>query len=155
MAELYVKGPTHVRGRWAVCATGAGFDEPPSQDDPMMRMLIEREGGTVLPDTPDAPKADPISSLIDAKEIGIPWSKLYGRLADVIESIANGTVKASAAQVSMLKEVIKEAKAEQAKDAENVQRVVLLPTQGTAAELQLDPHWRARFAELEAAPDDT
>jgi hypothetical protein len=153
MAKLYVQGPAHVKGRWAVCATAAGFDEPPAVDDEMMRMLIEREGGNVLPDAPDAAqKYDPISSLMDAKEIGIPWTKLYGRLADVIESLANGSVKASAAQVSMLKEVIKEAKAEMAKEASGATHVVLLPTLGSGADVHLDPQWRARIAALEA-PD--
>src|SRR4051812_5152930 len=91
MAEMYVNGPAHVKGRWAVCASIAGFDEPPPQSDATLRMLIEREGGIVVPEADEPDKPTPISALMDAKEIGIPWTLLYKSLADVIQSISNGT----------------------------------------------------------------
>lgn len=134
-----------------MCSVAAGMKEAPPQDDVIMQGLVEALGGIIVPDAPES-RPDPISALMSAKEIGIPWTALYTRLADVIESVAMGTVHTTASQVSMLKEVIKEAKAEMAKEADNVQHVVLLPSQGSGAEVKLDPQWRARIAALEAAP---
>jgi hypothetical protein len=171
-AELFVSGPDYVRGQWQQCAVAAGMKDVPPLTDNMLRRLIEAIGGQP-PEVPDAnlqaakaaaeavaaaaaaakaaePPADdtpdPIAQLELARELGLPWAEMRNKLKDVIESVANGSVRASAAQVTMLKYIIEQAKADVASN-ELTLGVVLLPTQGKAATLELDKAAKRRAQE--------
>lgn len=153
LAELYVSGPEYLRGDWTRCSVAAGFEEPPARDDAIMVNLVAALGGTITaedanaeppefePAEPaEAPAADSvIGELFQAREKGIPWSQMQSKLSDVIESVANGTVRATAAQVSMLKFIIAEAKADAAAAEANARYVLILPTQGIGPAMRIDP----------------
>lgn len=153
MAELYVNGPKHLQGRWAECAIFAGMAEPPALNDPTMKMLIERKGGTVQEAEPLAPDvSDEIADLVEASETGaIPWKELRKRLAVIMGTIISGKVKASPSQVKLITYINEKAEEADSLDAEGVTHIVLLPTKGEQATLEFDPAWRAKVAKLEAA----
>lgn len=153
MAELYVNGPAFVAGKWQESAIAAGLDPTPSQDDPTLAMLITKLGGTPpgqsSPEEGEAP--DFIAELLVAKEQGIPWSALRDKLSDVVESVAKGTTRATAAQVSMLKYILEEAKSQG--DTDKTVNVVLLPVQGAGATLRFEELARLQVAEHQAKDD--
>lgn len=152
-AELYVNGPEHIRGRWDLCANGAGMKEIPDRDDVMVRRMVEEAGGVVVPIDP--PEHNPLAGLVDlelAADLGIPWKEIRGQLVQTIRSVATGELKASAAQVAMLKEIIKKAE-EQNAEEEEIRSVVVLPTQGSAAEMKIDEKWMKRIQEMETKAD--
>lgn len=91
--------------------------------------------------------------LMAAEQAGIPWSELRNSLTDVIRAVANGTVRATAAQVSMIKHVIEQAKTAEQDGKAQVRNVVLLPVQGAGANLTFAEAARARVAALEAKPN--
>jgi hypothetical protein len=140
LVELYVNGPAHLKGSWHKCAIAAGYDEAPEQDEIMHRM-VEKAGGILLADA----ELDELAYVLQAGEDGsIPWGELRSKLASVIQSVANGQVKASAAQVSMLKFVIERAE-KQASDDDTSSNVIVLPTQGTEGHLRIDDRWRKQL----------
>lgn len=152
MAELYVNGPAGVQGVWETCALAAGLQPVPAPDDPTMAMLIAKLGGT--PPSSEAPPPDEtdfITELLTAKEQGIPWSKLRDKLSDVVKSVADGSVRATAAQVSMLKYIMEEAKGQG--ETDKVVNVVLLPVQGAGATLRFEELARLRVAEHQIKDD--
>lgn len=167
-ANLFVSGPSAIRGRWEECSVAAGMVEPPLLETKVLRTLIEKLGGTPppLPDaslaaalaladarreergepTPDVDALDPVAALAAAAELGLPWAEMRDSLQTVIQSIAKGTVKASTAQVAMLKYIVEQAK-ETALGQEASLGVVLLPVQGAGATMQLDPVQRKKAME--------
>ena len=153
MAELYVNGPPGVKGEWATCAVAAGLDPCPPTDDPTLVMLIGKLGGTA-PLSDPAPEEGPdfIADLLTAKEQGIPWSALRDKLSAVVESVAKGEVRATAAQVSMLKYILEEAK--NTGETDKALNVVLLPVQGAGATLRFEELARLQVAE-HSIKDDT
>src|SRR4051812_1513261 len=87
-AELYVNGPEHIRGRWDLCANGAGLKEIPNRDDVMVRRMVEEAGGVVVPIDP--PERDPLAGLVDlelAADVGIPWKEIRSKLVSTIRSV--------------------------------------------------------------------
>lgn len=104
------------------------------------------EAPTPLPAAEDAEELDPIAALAAAADLGLPWAQMRDKLQDVILSVANGTVRATAAQVSMLKYIVEQAKAD-ASSSERILGVVLLPTQDTGANMRLQPAMRKRAEE--------
>lgn len=168
-AELYTAGPEYVRGQWEQCAVAAGMADTPPTDDAMLRRLIEARGGTpplledaglraarelaaaaaaAKADQPPEPEPDddPIAKLEMVRELGLPWAEMRKRLQDVIESVANGSVRATSAQVGMLKYIIEQAKQDAAGE-DMALGVVILPTQGSAATLELSPAAKKRALE--------
>lgn len=144
-AELYVNGPAHIVGQWEMCANAAGMKEIPSRDDTMIRRLVEELGGVVAPIDAEPEIAIDLEALAAAAADGtIPWSEMAKQLTIVMSTIASGKVKASAAQVSIIKHIIAEAKATSATD-DTVNNVILLPVQGGGATATLDPVWQARI----------
>jgi hypothetical protein len=139
MAELYVNGPEFLRGKWEECAIAAGISPTPPIDDPHIRTQVEALGGAMPSEQPLGGETETdklLADLLTAKEQGIPWSQLRDKLSAVVESVASGTVRATAAQVSMLKFVVEQAKIEGG--TEKVLNVVLLPTQGVGATLRFE-----------------
>ena len=151
MAELYVSGPEFLKGKWEECAIAAGLSPSPPQDDPTLVMLIEKAGGTPPGREPPAAE-DLLAELLTANEGGIPWSAMRDKLTDVMASVANGTVRATAAQVSMLKYIVEQAKDQGTTD--KVLNVVLLPVQGAGATLRFEELARLQVAEHEAANEN-
>jgi len=146
---LYVNGPQHLRGDWLKCSIAAGAQvELPRNEQAVS--LVRKAGGELElapepepePEQAAQPDAPDIGSLVvAATEGGIPWTELRDKLADTIRSVANGTVKASAAQVSMLKFVIEQAEKQAAQD-DATSNVIVLPTQGEWGETRIDDKWR-------------
>ena len=156
MAELYVKGPEFLRGDWEKCAVAAGIDPTPATDEPHVCNAIRDLGG--YPPGEEAPPDTGLGTQLDAlstaAEAGIPWAQLRDDLTAVIRSVAKGEVRATAAQVSMLKHVIAEAKAEEAGGSDKARNVVILPTQGAGATLTFEQVARAQVKALEATVDE-
>lgn len=154
-ANLYVNGPVHIRGQWDVCANAAGLLEPPERANPMVRRLVQEAGGVVA--ATDAPPMVPATPL-DLEELfaetdkGIPWKQLRSKLTDVIRSVADGTVRATAAQNSMLQFIIKKAE-EEAADEDEVSNVIVLPTQGSNQTFTIDKEWMRKIKSLETPQD--
>jgi hypothetical protein len=120
----------------------------------MVRNMIEDAGGTVVaPAGPARSADDAIAELLTAKEDGVAWAELQGKLTEVIEGIAKGDVKASAAQVSMVKYVLDQAKQAEKGERDGVRNVILLPVQGSGEQLQLDPERRAQLKAAETTDE--
>lgn len=149
--KLYVSGPDGVRGDWLACAKACELDPPPSQDDVMIARLIEAE---VPAPKVRSPLSD-LEKLFKEGERGIPWRDLRAKLVQTIESVADGTVQARAAQVSMLRLIIEKAE-QQGKQEDSVHSIVVLPHQGEKAEMGIDAEWLAKLKSLEtmSANDD-
>jgi hypothetical protein len=157
MAELYVKGPEFLRGDWEKCAIAAGLDPTPATDEPHVCNAIRDLGGRVPGDAEpelDTGLGTQLDALSTAADAGIPWAQLRDDLTAVIRSVAKGDVRATAAQVSMLKHVIAEAKAEEAGGSDKARNVVILPTQGAGATLTFEQAARAQVAAIEAPADE-
>lgn len=90
---------------------------------------------------------DPIAALAAVQDMGLPWADMRDKLKDVIVSVANGSVRATAAQAGMLKYIVEQAKHDMASEDITL-GVVILPTQGAAATLQVSE--RAKKRALEA-----
>lgn len=156
MAELWVKGPDYLKGDWERCAIAAGIDPTPATDEPHICTQIRALGGFPpgeVPPEPAEPESDPLSTQLDvlsaAGDAGIPWAQLRDDLTNVIRGVAKGDVRATAAQVSMLKHVLAEAKAADAGERDNTRNVVLLPVQGAGASLTFEQAARAQVKALE------
>lgn len=138
-----------LKGKWAECAVAADLDPAPDPTDAMVRNMIEKAGGEPAPEPTAGEQADDaIAELLAANESGIPWGQLRDKLTDVIGAVATGKTRATAAQVSMLKYIVEQAKEAGANAA--VQNVILLPTQGAGASLRLDELMRLQLREREA-----
>lgn len=154
--ELYVNGPDHLRGQWEACANGAGMKQVPSRDDVMVQRKIEAAGGTIPKvdaPPPQVQQANVLEAVLGGEFEGIPWKQLKGELANVIKSIASGQVQARAAQIQAIRLIIEKAEAE-AKEEEVVHSVVVLPTQGTGAQMSIDEEWLRRMMQMEVPKDD-
>lgn len=145
-AALYVNGPKEVRGKWAEASLWAGFPETPPADHPFIRAAIEAEGGMV-PNLPrllppsteksddDIPFTDyiPIDETIAQAEAireDSEWRAMAKRLMWTMEAIADGRLKATAAQVSAIKHIFERAEgrvSEKSKDVAAPIGVVKLP----------------------------
>lgn len=170
--ELYVMGPAALRGGWTRCSIAAGMTEEPNRLDPMVRRLIQESGGVVISAEDEAkllaereaemlavasepPTVDAmIDSLTIAREAGVPWTDLRKRLSMAIEGIAKGEVRATAAQVSMIKTVLEEAKKEAADVERGARSVILLPVQGEAETVQLDETLRQKVEATEGQNEE-
>lgn len=159
--ELYCEGSAACRGDWEKSAYGAGMSKPPDRNDPMVqRMIADRGGVTATPEMVRPPKVEPpvaplagLENLPLLAEGGLPWRMMRDALKDVIVSVASGTVKATASQVAMLKEIIKKAE-EQAAEEDEVRYVVVLPTQGSGAEMRIDEQWFQKIKAMETPADE-
>jgi hypothetical protein len=106
-ANLYVRGPEGIQGDWEACekAIGKSFDI----DDPEVRDAIIKEGGhpESVPPIPDAPILNELPLQLEkADSVPDGWRKLADSLSGVVEAIAKGEVKATAAQTAIVKHVL-------------------------------------------------
>lgn len=154
--ELYVDGPMHMRGQWEMCANGAGMTSVPDPNDPMVRRLIETAGGKV-PD-PNSAVAVPVPAdqlaafeealAADADGGRVDWKNIRRLLPSVMKAIATGEVRGTPSQVAMVKYIAEKAEA-QSEGEDEVHNVVVLPTQGSGADLHIDEEWMQRLRNLE------
>ena len=77
-----------------------------------------------------------------------------GAFSMVIEGVARGDVKATAAQVSMIKEILAQSKEETAATARGARGVILLPTQGAGPTARLDQQMREQIRAIETKSGD-
>lgn len=117
MAELYVGGPSTVRGDWHAAAEAAGFKRVPPLANNQIRDMIRALGG-------EPPPLGDLDNLLVQEEITeedvVTEAKRVRRL------IAAGKVVAKAGQVMALKQIITEAK-EGTDDASLRIPVIFLP----------------------------
>ena len=165
--ELYTSGPKHLKGRWDVCAYAAGLKEPPPRDNSevgvMLRRMVEGLGGLWLPEGYDPPAGPtPSAQLAQLEQVlegdsdgeAIDWKKIRAVLSATIRSIATGEIRGTPSQVAMVKFVTEKAEAQSVQD-EITHKVVVLPTQGTGAEMRIDAKWLERLAQLETKDAET
>jgi len=106
---LYCSGPEHKRGKWAECNKTLGTSFEPEDED-IQRLLVEEgcqaEPGK-RPTVPTIPNADWTQRLeaLPAAASDDEWCKLAKELRDTYQGIAEGSVKATAAQVSALHKI--------------------------------------------------
>lgn len=129
-ATLYVNGPS--AGQWEACAEQAGFKpgEYPSPADPRVRTLISSEGGVPPELAPEARAEleDPFAIIArEAAKPDINWD-VIPNLENLMVQILVGEKKASAGQVSLLRELIarKHGRVGEGKDNQQM-NVMLLP----------------------------
>lgn len=178
--QLYTAGPEFIRGDWAKCSVAAGLKTPPDRDEPLVCRLIDEARAKMKPPPepepepepiaepepqpepepepepaePVAPVDDPLAGLEIATEAGIPWTELKSRLTRVIEGVAKGEVKATAAQVSMIKEILAQSKEEAAASQRGARGVILLPVQGAGEGARLDEQMRQQIRANEQTRSD-
>lgn len=153
-AKLYVNGPEGIKGNIAAATEAVGLKVKPNLNDPGMRQLIEAEGGTVS-GTPS------VASLLDEAATSEPkttedWCKLANKLQPVFMDIAVGLVKASAAQASVMKEIVARChgKIGEKKDDDGERNVVILPTIGTGSTMLICPKCLSEFKAESNVIDD-
>lgn len=154
--DLYVNGPDHLRGQWDMSANAAGMKAVPSRDDVMVQRMVTEAGGGIIP------KADPLPPQVQSTEAleavlsggfeGIPWKQLKSELTAIIKSIASGQTQARASQIQAIRLIIEKAEAE-SKDDAVVHSVIVLPTQGSGADMEIDAEWMRRIMAMEV-PDE-
>ena len=103
---------------------------------------------------PEVAPENPLEGLEIAQAEGIPWTEIKQKLTMVIEGVARGDVKATAAQVSMIKEILAQSKEETAATARGARGVILLPTQGAGPTARLDQQMREQIRAIETKSGD-
>lgn len=154
-AALYVAGPERTRGDWAEVCKLLGV-ELDIQDEDVVR-FIQEEGGQVLTvDTSVVAEVKPETGEITIKhqqeQIVLPppsilkekrkddeWCRLAQELDPVVKGIADGTVKATAAQASTIKHILDRCYGrvqEKASEKKPASGIVVLPVLGAGQTTQ-------------------
>lgn len=135
-----------------MCSNAAGMPSIPERSDPIIRRLVKEAGGVVAEIDAPAPTEQSVSALeglLDASEAGIiPWEILKAELTNTIRSIAKGETKASPAQLGAIKMILEKAN-EAAQADDEIRGVVILPVQGSGADMKIDDDWLKRMRALE------
>lgn len=106
-ANLYVRGPKGLQGEWESCERAIGVEF--AIDDPDVRDAIIKEGGhpESVPKVPDVPELASLpDQLAKADTVSNGWTKLADSLGDTIEAVAKNQVKATAAQIAIIKHIL-------------------------------------------------
>lgn len=157
-ASLYVHGPKGIRGNWEACERQIGKKVSNIQE---VREAILAEGGSLgevdkMPPAPeefgigedvlDLSKYTEVSEDADENE----WKKLAKELESTIREVAKGEIKASAAQIAIIKHVLERAygRIGQKDDSVAAAGVIILPALGERSEMFICPVCSTRIEKL-------
>ena len=146
-AALYVAGPASVRGDWK--AVFAVLSQEFELDDEDLLRFVAEQGGTtegsdeLMPQVGEQ-KPFPEEIVTKAKKAKTEkdWCKLARKLDDVVLGIADGTVKATAAQASTIKHIIERCEGrvvDKSSEKKPASGVVILPALGSGSHMMVCP----------------
>ena len=149
---MYVAGPERTRGDWAAVCKLLGVELDVADED--VKRFIEEEGGIVpSADIPQVveegvqyyppPSATtpyiPPASILKEKRADDEWCRLAKELDGVVKGIADGTVKATAAQAGTIRHILDRCYGrvqEKASEKKPASGIVVLPMLGSGATTQ-------------------
>jgi hypothetical protein len=154
-ATLYVNGPTGLKLDWAAVEHKLGRKF--ATNDPLIREAIYAEGGALPDMMPSTISAGEVNfklfdpSILREDRSESEWLSLAEELEATMMGIAKGDVKASAAQVSILKEILARAHGkigQQEKKTITPSGVIILPTLGERSAMAICPRCRYQVEQL-------
>lgn len=166
-ATLYVNGPVGVKGNWEKCEDALGVKIELNQE---IREAIISEGGfidnvmpVVKPDLTNVEEFNLDLSKFDysSAKTDDDWKRVAKDLDSTIKGIADGSIKANAAQVAVVKYIMDRAYGKLSAKEDSVAMpsgVIILPALGERSEQFVCPNCKLsvekKFPKKDARPDE-
>src|SRR5688572_26733774 len=147
-ATLYVNGPPGLKDNWM--AVEAHLKRAVDSQDPLVREAIYTEGGAVPDKMPSAPTSTEEFELdlsefdekLASAETEEDWKALAKELRPTMMGIADGSIKANAAQTAIIKHILDRGYGRLGtKDKQQLtpSGVLILPTLGERSDMKVCP----------------